>query len=234
MTHQLTLDIGMRPALAREDFLVTQSNAAAVALIDQWPKWPSHAAVLIGAPGSGKTHLAQVFARKSKATTIEVTALTVENVPEVLSKNSAVIENCGPGNVDERALFHLFNLAHQQSGHILLTAIHDPTHWKVGLPDLASRLAATPVVAIQIPDDDLLKGVIIKHFHDRQINVPEAVISYIAQRIPRSLQSVRQIVTEIDQRALAAHTQVTRPFVARILSEFTSPELFETEENGFT
>ena len=37
---QLPLDLGHRPALGREDFLVAPSNQGAVAWIDRWPDWP--------------------------------------------------------------------------------------------------------------------------------------------------------------------------------------------------
>jgi chromosomal replication initiation ATPase DnaA len=234
VTRQLTFDIALRPALAREDFLVTQSNAAAVALVDQWPKWPSHAAVLIGPSGSGKTHLAHVFSHKSGAAITDAATVTVDSLPSAMSSGSLVIENCTPGQFDERTLFHAFNHARQQQGHLLLTATEAPSEWNVRLPDLASRLMAAPQVQILLPDDELLRGVMVKHFHDRQIAVPEQVISYLTQRIPRSLQSVREIVQEIDARALAAHAEITRPFVAQVLSEFTSPQLFEDDVDGFT
>jgi chromosomal replication initiation ATPase DnaA len=50
------LDLPHRQALGRDDFLVTKSNAAAVALIDHWPDWPARGNG-VGPPGSGKTHL---------------------------------------------------------------------------------------------------------------------------------------------------------------------------------
>jgi chromosomal replication initiation ATPase DnaA len=234
VNRQLTFDMALRPALAREDFLVTQSNIAAVALVDQWPKWPSHAAVLLGPSGSGKTHLAHVFSHLSGARIVDASALTVEDVPHALSTGSVVVERTRAAAFDERALFHLLNHAKQQNGHVLLTTRDHPSSWMVKLPDLASRLLAAPVLSILLPDDDLLRGVILKHFEDRQIDVPEQVITYLAQRIPRSLQSVREIVAEIDARALAAHAEITRPFVAQILSEFTSPLLFGDEDDGFT
>ena len=43
---QLALDLGHRPAMGREDFLVTPSNALAVAWIDRWPDWPGPALAL--------------------------------------------------------------------------------------------------------------------------------------------------------------------------------------------
>jgi chromosomal replication initiation ATPase DnaA len=225
---QLALDLELRPALGRDDFLVTASNAAAVALIDQWPDWPSHAAAIVGPPGSGKTHLAEVFRQKTGAERIDASQLNTDNLPDLLRSKALVVEK-DAGTIDERALFHAFNLAKQMQGFLLLTTEQSPSAWNVALPDLRSRLNAVPVVSILLPDDDLLRGVLVKHFADRQIAIGESVIAYLAQRIPRSLEAVRAIVTEIDRRALQERADVTRPFVARVLEEFTNPELFEPD-----
>ena len=61
MSRQLVLDLPLRAALGRDDFLVTPSNAAAVAMIDRYPDWPHHGVVLVGDGGSGKTHLLEVW-----------------------------------------------------------------------------------------------------------------------------------------------------------------------------
>ena len=54
-------------AMGREDFLVSPSNADAVAWIDRWPDWPGPALVIVGPPGSGKTHLGQVWRQQAGA-----------------------------------------------------------------------------------------------------------------------------------------------------------------------
>jgi chromosomal replication initiation ATPase DnaA len=226
VNRQLVLDLALRPALGRDDFLVTPSNAAAVAAIDQWPDWPGHAMLLLGPPGSGKTHLAEVFRQRSSAPTVEAGKLSIEQVPFFLQTRALVIENCDAGPCDERALFHALNVARQSGGHILLTASQPVSGWSLQLPDLISRLNAVPTVLLKQPDDELLRGVLIKHFNDRQIAVNENAITYLSQRIPRSLDSVRAIVAEIDRVALAERAEVTRPFIARLLSEFTNPAFF--------
>jgi chromosomal replication initiation ATPase DnaA len=226
VNRQLALDLALRPASGREDFLVTPSNAAAVAVIDQWPDWPNYAMLLLGPAGSGKTHLAEVFRQRSGAASIAASALSTEEAPLLLASLALVVENCGDGPLDERALFHLLNLARQENAHVLLTAAKPVSGWGLTLPDLRSRLNAAPSVTLHMPDDELLRGVLIKHFNDRQIAVNEAAISYLSNRIPRSLDAVRAIVGEIDRVALAERAEITRPFIARVLSEFTNPALF--------
>lgn len=226
MTGQLPLDLELRPALGREDFLVTASNAAAVALVDQWPNWPSNAAMILGPAGSGKSHLAEVFRFRAQAQHLYARKLATENVPFLLASGALILEDCDQGPLDERAVFHAFNVASQDGGHLLLSARTSLSTWGVKLPDLLSRLQAVPAIAMLLPDDALLRGVLVKHFRDRQIAITEKSITYMAQRIPRSLDAVRAIVAEIDRQAMAERAEITHPFITRVLSGFTNPALF--------
>lgn len=224
LAKQLAFDLQLRPALGRDDFLVTSSNSAAVALIDQWPNWQSHAAVLVGPPGSGKSHLAEVWRQVSGAGVVESGNVTVESVPDLMMTGALVVEDLKPGLIEEHALFHLLNHARETGGHILLTLQSWPLAGLV-LPDLASRFNALTVAAILPPDDELLRGVLVKLFEDRQIAVDEALISYLVTRMPRSLDMARQLVARIDAAALEQGAEVTRVFAGKILAELESPDL---------
>jgi chromosomal replication initiation ATPase DnaA len=227
--RQLVLELPHRQALGRDDFLVTGSNSAAVALIDHWPDWPAHAAMIVGPPGSGKSHLVEVWRQRSKAARVQASDVRVEAAPELLLSGAAAIEDAGP-LLDERGLFHLLNLARQQDSSVLLTTQTRPEHWKIALPDLLSRLKAIPVLEILPPDDALLRGVLVKLFFDRQIAAAESTISFMLARMPRSLGAARLLVAEIDRRALEERAEVTRPFVAKVMSDFSAPGLFGDED----
>lgn len=227
--RQLVLELPHRQALSRDDFLVTGSNSAAVALIDHWPDWPTHAAMIVGPPGSGKSHLVEVWRQRSKAARVQATEVKVETAPEILNSGSAAIEDVAP-SVNERGLFHLLNLARQQGSSVLLTAQTRPEHWKIALPDLLSRLKAIPVLEILPPDDALLRGVLAKLFFDRQIAAAESTINFMLARMPRSLGAARLLVAEIDRRAMEERAEVTRPFVAKVMSDFSAPGLFGDED----
>lgn len=227
--RQLVLDLPHRAARGREDFLVSPANAAAVAMIDSWQNWPSHAAVLVGLPGSGKTHLVEVWRQASGAGVVAASALEEEAIPELMAASALAVEDAPGEHLNERAMFHLLNYARQQGGRVLLTSTAAPVAWKVALPDLASRLRSVPVANLGVPDDALLRGVLVKLFSDRQLAVDEAVLSYLLPRMPRSLEAARLIVARLDAAALANKAEITRPFVARELSEMLSPQLFEDE-----
>lgn len=225
--RQLVLQLPHRQALAREDFLVSESNTAAVAMVDGWRAWPSHCAVLVGPAGSGKSHLVEVWRQMSGGKRILAGELREDAVPAYLSELALAIEDAPGARLDERALFHLLNLARQTSSKVLLTGETPPTAWNVALPDLRSRLRAAVTAEISAPDDGLLRGVLVKHFADRQLSVDESVISYLVARMPRSLNAARRIVAAIDEAALVRKSEVTRSFVGKILSSPVATEFLD-------
>ena len=207
---QLAFDIPHRPALGWEDFLVSSSNQQAVALVDRWPDWPAGAAVISGPPGSGKTHLANVWRDKSNARIVPALAVEEHGVPELASARAIVIEDLDKGAGSEQALFHLLNLVREQRLALLFTSAIEPGDLTVALPDLRSRLRALAVVRIDPPDDGLLRAVLVKLFADRQLAVDPAVIDYLLVRMERSMEFASRVVSEIDRQALAMQRGVTK------------------------
>lgn len=223
--EQIPFDLPHREALGREDFLVSPANEAAVAQIDRWPDWLAHGLLLIGPAGSGKSHLAEVWRQRARASRHAASSLTVAEVPAVLASGAAVIEDAAQG-CDERALFHLLNLAREQKASLLITARSHPLAWGLAIPDLLSRLKALPIASLGEPDDALLRGVLVKLFADRQIAIDEAALSLMLARMERSLGAARDLVAEIDRRAMIEKAEVSRPFIARVLSGWQEPGLF--------
>jgi chromosomal replication initiation ATPase DnaA len=214
---QLTLALDHAESLAREDFLAGPSNAAALSLIERWPDWPSRTILLRGPEGSGKSHLAAIWARAAGARTLSPRALDGAEVPIALATGALVIENLDRGGFDEAALFHLLNLAREERAYLLVTARSAPATWRIGVPDLASRLRAVPVVALEPPDDALLRAVIVKLFADRQLAVDEGLVGYLATRIERSFAAARAAVVALDREALRMKRPVTRALAAELL-----------------
>ncbi len=217
---QLSLDLPVRTALEREDFMVTQANAAALAAVERWPDWDHPVLVLVGPRASGKSHLGKVWQLRSAAVQVDACDLTLPLAVEMLQSGSLLIEDAPGARLNETALFHAINLAREHGRSIMLTSTSDPAQWQVQLPDLASRLRAARVARLGPPDDALLRAVLVKQFADRQIAVDEPTIAYMLTRMERSFDAARQLVAEIDRQALASKTAVTRSFVSRIIAGF--------------
>lgn len=215
---QLTLDLPHRAALGAEDFLVSDCNIAAVKLVDSWPKWQESAWLLIGPPSSGKTHLARVWQARSGARLLDAKMLDTKFIDEVREGTPLVVEDADSSAYDERALFHLLNLAREKQLFVLLSARGAPSRWTISLPDLASRLKAVPIVEIRAPDDALLRMVMLKHFTDRQLDVDPKVLEFLALHVDRSLQAAAAAVEAVDRLALGTGRKINRQLVVEALA----------------
>lgn len=215
--QQLALALEYAESLAREDFLSGPPNAAALALIDAWPDWPHRTMVLAGPEGSGKSHLAAIWARAAGARLIAARALEERTVPLALTTGSLVVEDLAPRGFDERALFHLLNLAREDDAFLLLTTRAATLASGSTIRDLRSRLQALPVVDLEPPDDALLRAVLVKLFSDRQVRVDESLIAYVVTRIERSFAAARAIVARLDDAALRLKRPLTRSLAVEIL-----------------
>ena len=223
MTRQIAFDLPVRTARGREDFFVTPANAGALGVIDDPARWPAGRLLLAGPEGSGKSHLAQVWATATAARVVPAAGLTPADVP-MLAAGPVVVEDADRGAIDEAALLHLLNLT-AASGHpLLLTGRSAPAQWSLALADLASRLEAVSVIRLSPPDDDLLRAVLVKLFADRQIEVGPALIDWLALRLDRSLAAAAAAVDRLDRAALARGGPVTRALAAEVLDMTPLPD----------
>ena len=215
--RQLALALPHAESLARDNFLEGPANAAGIALVDAWPEWPSPIMLVVGPEGSGKSHLAAIWAEQAGARSTTAHLLTAANVPGALATGALVVDDLRERQFDERALFHLLNLAREDGAYVLITARTLPSAFEVELRDLRSRLRALPVVTLGEPDDDLFRALIVKYCADRQMAVDETVVGYLASRIERSYAAVRHAVALLDTEALRQGRPVTRALAAELL-----------------
>lgn len=213
---QLPFDLALTPGYTRDELVVTPANAAAVAMIDRWPDWPSTAVLLAGPAGAGKSHLAEIWSDRAQALRVPPEAIGEDVVLAATAGRPLLIDGVD-GSLDETGLFHAWNAAREAGGHILLTSRRFPAAWRVKLPDLASRLKTATIVEISEPDDLLLTAVLTKLFADRQVQVEPHVVAFIANRIERSLATAMQIVDRLDAVAMARKTRISRALAAEII-----------------
>src|SRR5689334_7125440 len=215
--RQLEFALPHAESLTRDNFLEGPANEAGLALIDAWPEWPSRTMWLAGPEGSGKSHLAAIWAEEAGARSTTAHTLSPANVPAALATGALVVEDLKPADVDERALFHLLNLAREEQAYVLITARLLPSALQIELRDLRSRLRALPAVSLLEPDDQLFRALIVKFCADRQLNVDESVVGYLATRIDRSYAAARAAVELLDREGLRLGRPVTRALAAEVL-----------------
>ncbi len=226
MTRQLTLDLPVQSALGRGDFFVSSSNSAAVKAVLDWQTWPHGKLVLVGPPGSGKTHLANVWATQSEARLVAARDLSVESIDR-FDRIAVAIEDADIAlgdRVAEEAMFLLHNLVLAQKQPLLITTSVSPAHWNAVLPDLQSRIQGAVMASLSEPDDQLLSAVMIKQFADRQIIVDSEIILYLTGRIERSFASVRKIVDQVDRLSLAEGRRITKALVRQVLDRLAQED----------
>ena len=232
MSEQLILDLPVRTLRGRGDFFVSPANALALATLEAPQGWPDGKLVLTGAPGTGKSHLARVWADENQAQVLGAGELASLD-PGLQCCAAVVVEDAdrlAGQRPAELALFHLHNLVLAANGRLLLTARTPPNRWPLILPDLASRLQATACVTLEPPDDALLAAVLVKLFADRQIAVTPALIHFLVARMERSAAAAGALVARLDAAALARGRPVSRGLAAEILdAEILVAELHDAE-----
>lgn len=221
MATQLGFDLPARTALGRDAFMVAPSNTVALAMIDAWENWSLGKIVLTGPTGSGKTHLAHVWAADVSAQLIEATDLARADAQALASGPLAVenVDEIAQNTEAQTVLFHVHNLMQAAHLPLLMTGNAPPNLWGMSLPDLQSRIDAAGHAALNPPDDTLLGAVIAKLFADRQL-VPRAdVIPYLIPRMERSFAAARTLVAELDAASLAQKKPITRSLAAQVLDK---------------
>jgi hypothetical protein len=192
---QIALPFDWPAAENSDSFIVTAANRIAVDGVDAPARWPVRAAILTGPRKSGRSLLGRIFAAKTGGTLID------------------------DGELHKEAdVFHRWNLAQEQRRPLLIVALSPPPAWKVRLPDLASRLAATPVFALGEPDDLLCKMLLEKQFIQRGLQVSPETMSYIVSRMERSYLALMRIVDALDDVALSRHRAVNVKLAREVLA----------------
>lgn len=174
----------------QSDFIVTAANDVAVRHLDRWGSWPVRVSLLTGPRKSGKSLLGRIFAARS---------------------GGRLIDNADTRPEDE--LFHAWNVAQETRVPLLLVSENAPPQWEVRLPDLRSRLQATPIAIIDQPDRPLIELLLTKLLAKRGLAVTPDVAAFISARLERSYVSIFRAADLIDEASLSQRRAITIPFV---------------------
>ena len=220
MAEQLTFDLPVKSSRDRGDFFVSQANALAVARLEDMSGWTEGKLALVGPEGAGKTHLAHVWAEATVGHVRAIADLPDLDIGAVRTAMAVEVTSAEPLSADaEEALFHLHNHLASKKLPLLLLARTPPARWPIALPDLKSRMAATDVVLIDAPDDDLLSAVLVKLFADRQLQVSPALIGWLTLRMDRSFAEAQRLVAALDRTALAEGCSINQRLAQQVLDK---------------
>ena len=201
MTGQFALPFAAAGPDGDSDFLVTESNRAAIDRLFDWTRLPFGAAVLIGPPGSGKTSIGRAF---------------------VAGSGGCFIDNAD-GESDE-TLFHAWNRAQTQGAPVLFAASRPPAHWGIRLPDLLSRLGASLLVEIPPPDEEMTALLLQKLLSRAGLAMPDALAAYAALRVERSYPAICALAQMIDEMALAMQRPIGQRLVRDALANLAGTD----------
>ncbi len=224
---QTILPFHHQPSYVAEDFLISSANMDAHSWITSDTElWHNGTLLIWGETGSGKTHLAHIWASQHNAPFLSSEQIArPSDIYQTKTPPFWVIDNIDiqlHRNIDETTLFHLLNIITQENGRMLLTASTPPTTWNIQLKDLASRLRAISTVKLHLPDTILMKALLIKLFSDRQLHIHEDVVEYIITRIDRNFKAIHTIVSLLDHASMRQKRNITTPLVREIISNDAS------------
>lgn len=185
---QIALPLDWQDDGRAEDFVVTAANEAAARHLSRWATWPLPVTILTGPRRSGRSTLARAFARSTGGRVID--------------------DACA---ADEETIFHAWNEATAHRRPLLIVADATPPDWQPALPDLASRLAASPRVAILSPDDALIRALLERGLARRGLDLPPAVAAWLLARIERTYVALLAVIEALDRLSL---TSGRRPTIA--------------------
>ncbi len=187
-----------------KDLYKNSCNEIAINLIESWPKWSvdNRIICIYGPSGSGKSHIANIWKEKVNAIIYEgINHLTLDHIYSI--SNPLIFENLNSNhNWPEELLFEFFNEIKSSKNFLLITCNDNPLKFSWKLKDLISRISSFTNIEIKLPNDELIKKILVKQFSDRQLSLDKQFIDYISQRIERSYLAINNVVDIIDQLTL--------------------------------
>jgi chromosomal replication initiation ATPase DnaA len=192
-----------------------------VSFIEDWNSWPLNKLILVGPEGSGKTHLASLWAEEVGAKILSSTDLMEEQISKLSGKPVLIedIHKIQRNRPAETIFFHLHNLLNLENTSLLMTSRLLPGRLNFILEDLQSRILGSSIAELEAVDDDLLSAVLVKMFADRQMYFSDKLLAYVLLRIERSYIAIKTFVEEVDSRAMTENRVIGKRLVRDILDK---------------
>lgn len=204
------------------------ANAAALGYVERLCEaeagWAESLIYLWGHDGVGRSHLLQAaclrFEQFEERTIYLPMADLVQYGPEIFDD----LEQCELVCIDdldvlvgkrewEEGLFHLFNRLRDTGRRLLLAASKSPRELQVKLPDLKSRLTMALIFQLHgLSDEDKLRALQLRASR-RGLHLTDEVGRFILNRGSRSMNSLFDLLEQLDRASLQAQRKLTIPFL---------------------
>ena len=205
------------------EFFVTEKNMFAYNFIKKWPDWKQTLVYLYGPEKCGKTTISQMWLEASKGiylssenfeeffcddiniNYIKSNNWLIDNVDDLITKNK---------ELNSTKILNFINIIQDnKNAFLLMTGKKSPKHIDCDLNDLTSRLLSSIVLEVRNPDEELLLKIINKYLNDRNINLSQKKLNFIANRIERSYESALEVARKIDLMSLETKSNISIHFL---------------------
>lgn len=204
--NQISLPFDWAGQGTGEDFLVSDANRMAVRHLEGWRDWPLSVSVLTGPPRSGRSMLGRRFAAMSGGTVID-----------------------DAQGQDEHRLFHAWNEAQTQRRPLLMIGDEPPARWTIALPDLRSRLAAAPHVAIHEPDEQLARALVERALATAGAHYAADLPEWLLRRMERSYGAIMEVARLLNEAALSSGRKISVAMAKEALQKAAFLPIFPPE-----
>ena len=212
---QKTLNFGHKDNYSVKNLYKSTCNEIAINFINEWPKTTINNNIfcIYGPSGSGKTHISKVWMEKSNAIIFNGISDLSFDYLSGFDRNLIFEDIALNKNWPENLLFEFINEIKSSRLSLLITCNSDPLKIKWKTKDLISRFTSFTNIEIKLPDDILIRKLLIKQFADRQLSLDSEQIEYISKRIERSYSSIIKIVDRVDNLALQHKKAISKNII---------------------
>jgi len=243
---KIQIDSHLNPNYSFENFAEGECNrlarSAAYAVAEKLGQTAFNPLFIYGGVGLGKTHLAHAIGIEVKKRYPDKIVLYVQTDRFISQFTDAVKENrqndfvhyyqmvdvlivddiqflAGKEKTQE-TFFHIFNHLHQLGKQLVITSDRAP----IDLPDMMERLISRFKWGLQAditpPDYETRKKILYKKIELEGMNIPDEVVSYIAQSITTSVRELEGALISIMAHASINKREITIDLAKEIVDKF--------------